>query len=62
MEVAVPGFTLPHSRGVQAEGGVQLSQVRLVGAAVLVVLIPDHHVLQAVHIASPPCTHRPGAA
>ena len=62
LEVAVPGFTLPHSRGVQAKGGVQLSQMWLIGAAVLVVLVPDHHILQAVHIASPPCACRPRAA
>lgn len=45
LEVAVAGLALPHGRGVQAKGGVQLGQVRLVWAAVLVVLIPDHHVL-----------------
>lgn len=55
MEVAVSGLALPHSRGVQAKGGVQLGEVWLVGAAVLVVLVPDHHVLQAVDVASPPC-------
>lgn len=55
MEVAVPSLALPHSRGVQAKGGVQLGEVWLIGAAVLVVLVPDHHVLQAVYVASPPC-------
>lgn len=60
MEVAVASFALPHGRGVQAKGGVQLGQVRLVRAAVLVVLVPDYHVLQAVYIASPPCAHRAG--
>lgn len=60
MEVAVASFALPHGCGVQAKGGVQLSQVRLIWAAVLVVLVPDYHVLQAIHIASPPCTHRAG--
>lgn len=60
MEVAVPSFALPHGCGVQAKGRVQLGQVRFIWAAVLVVLVPDYHVLQAVHIASPPCAHRAG--
>lgn len=58
LEVAVASFTLPHGRRVEAEGGVELSQVRLIRAPVSVVLIPDHHVLQAVHVAPPPCGHR----
>lgn len=60
LEIAVAGFALPHGRGVQTEGGVQLCQVRFIWAAVFVVLIPDHHVFQAVHVASPPCTHMAG--
>lgn len=55
LEVAVAGFTLPHGCGVEAEGGVQLGQVRLIRTAVLVVLVPDHHILQAVHVAPAPC-------
>lgn len=58
LEVAVASFTLPHSRCVKAKGRVKLSQVRLIWASVFVVLIPDHHVLQAVHVAPPPCGHR----
>jgi len=53
-------FALPHGRGVKAEGRVKLCQVRLIGAAVLVVLIPDHHVLQTVHVAPPPCGRTQG--
>lgn len=60
LEVAVACFTLPYGCGIQAEGGIQLSQVWFVWAAVLVVLIPNHHILQAVHIASPPCEYRTG--
>lgn len=50
----MPALALPDGRGVEPHRGVQLRQPRLVGAALPVVLVPDHRMPQAVHVAPPP--------
>lgn len=58
LEVAVAALALPHGRGVEPHRGIQLRQPRLVGAALPVVLVPDHRVPQAVHVPAAPWGER----